>query len=209
MNLSVIKQIVHTEMSGKRSAPYKEIGNKYAHGERTSALALKLRQRILPCDDSSDSILTVAAWFHDIRNGMPDHDTLGAAHTKELLTGHITADELEQICHIIAVHSDHNPNNTNYSDIVKIHQDADHLDHFGTLDVWINVAHTVGNDRTIKDLLEFCENERPALATRWRSELHYDLSKRIYDNREQYMKSFIERLAVEGIGGIWNEDALL
>jgi len=208
MNLAVIKQIVQAEMSHKRSSPYNEIGDKYAHGERTAALALRLRQLILPNDSSHDDILTVAAWFHDIRNGMANHCELGAQRTRVLLAGHVPADELEQICHIIAVHDNRNHEN-NFPDLIKIHQDADHLDHFGTLDIWRSVAYTTGNDRTIKNALDFFRDERPAEAKKWRSQLHFDISRRIYDDKEQYMQSFIQRLAVEGAGGIWNEEALL
>ena len=208
MNLKFIKQIVHTEMSGKRSAPYKEIGDKYTHGERTAVLALRLRRLLLPNDSSHDNILTVAAWFHDIRNGTANHCILGAEYTRELLAGHVTTDELEHICNIIAVHDDRSPDNI-YKNIIKIHQDADHLDHFGTLDIWRCVAHTTGQDRTMKDALEFFHDVRPNESIRWRSELHFDLSKRIFDDRERYMRSFIERFTVEATGGIWNEEVLI
>ena len=208
MNLSAIKLIVQAEMSDKRSAPHKEIGDKYTHGERTATLALWLRNILLQNENDIDNILTVAAWFHDIRNGMANHCVLGAEHTRELLAGHVTSAELEQICHIIAVHDDRSPDN-NYTDIIKIHQDADHLDHFGTLDIWRCVAHTTGKDETMQDALEFFHNVRPTEAIRWRSELHFDISKRIFDDRERYMKSFIERFTVEAAGGIWNEEALI
>ena len=164
---------------------------------------------IVTIEHNCDDILTVSAWFHDICNGMDDHCALGAERTRELLTGHVTADELEQICHTIAVHDDRKPSDSKYSDIVKIHQDADHLDHFGTLDIWRCVAYTIGNSRTMKDAMEFFRDVRPAETIRWRSELHFDLSRRIYDDREKYMISFIERFALEGAGGIWNEDTLL
>jgi len=207
MNLLTIKQIVKSEMSQKRSSPYNEIGDKYAHGERTANLALWLRKRVLPAETAYDSILTVSAWFHDICNGTANHGELGAQRTRELLASHTTPDELEEICQIISVHDDRS-HGENYPCIIKIHQDADHLDHFGTLDIWRSVAYTTGNNRTMDDALGFFSNIRPAEAIRWRSELHFDISRRIYDDRAAYMQSFIDRLEVEGRGGIWNEDAL-
>ena len=48
MDLLQIKQIVQAEMSGKRSAPYNERGNKYTHGERVAILGKRLRQIIFP-----------------------------------------------------------------------------------------------------------------------------------------------------------------
>ena len=95
-----------------------------------------------------------------------------------------------------------------YTDLIKIHQDADHLDHFGTLDIWRSVAYTIGNDRTIEDAIGFFKTGRDSEPIRWRDELHYEVSKRIFDDREQYMQSFIERLTVEGVGEIWDEGAL-
>ena len=208
MNLLIIKQILQDEMSKKRSHPFNEIGDKYAHGERTATLALRVRQLIMPSSSACDIILTIAAWFHDICNGTANHCELGAKRTRELLTGHIAPSELDHICQIIAVHDDRN-HDKNYSNIIKIHQDADHLDHFGTLDIWRSVAYTIGNNKTIKDALDFCHNTRPTEAKRWHSELHFDISKRIFSDRNQYMQSFIDRLAVEGHGNIWNEEALI
>ena len=92
MNLPTIKQIIKSELSTRRSSPYNEIGDKYAHGERTAALALKLRQQILPNNAAHDNILTVAAWFHDICNGQPDHCQQGAIRTRQLQTSHMTAE---------------------------------------------------------------------------------------------------------------------
>jgi len=208
MNLTVIKQVVKSEMSEKRSSSYNEIGDKYAHGERTATLALRLRQLILLNDSAYDNILTVAAWFHDICNGTTNHCELGAERTRKLLANHVTPNELDYIYQIIAVHDDRN-HDKNFSDIIKIHQDADHLDHFGTLDIWRCVANTIGNNRTIKDALNFCYNTRPTEAKRWRKELHFDISKRIFDDRNQYMQSFIDRLTIEGHGGIWDEETLI
>lgn len=122
-------------MDGKRSHPFKERSNKYHHGERVAALAVRLRQLILPDENDSDDILTVAAWFHDIRNGANHHAALGAQCTRELLAAHCTAEELDQICDIIAVHDSRRPNDNAYLNIIKIHQDADHLDHFGVYDI--------------------------------------------------------------------------
>jgi len=36
-------------------------------------------------------------------------------------------------------------------------------------------------------------------------ELHFDLSRKIFDDRIAFKKLFIERFAIEGAGGIFNE----
>jgi uncharacterized protein len=211
MNLPVIKQIAQTTMADKRSSPYYEQGDKYAHGERVAALAVLLRQLILPDENGRDEILTVAAWFHDICNGEVDHTlhaALGVNRTKELLAAYCTTEELEQICAIIAVHDDRKPTGKEYPNAVKIHQDADHLDHFGSLSIWRTATYTMGRNETIYDALDYLQNRWPDDIERWRGELHFDFSKRIFDDRIAFKRSFIERFAVEGVGGIWNEDVI-
>jgi len=212
MNLSVIKQIAQTEMADKRNTPWDERGNKYTHGERVAALAVRLRQLILPGENGYDETLIVAAWFHDICNGEGDramHAELGANRTRELLIGHCTAEELEQVCGIITVHDDRKPTDKQYSNAVRIHQDADHLDHFGSHDIWRLAAYTIGHNETINDALGYLQNQWPKDCVRWRTELHFDLSRKIFDDKTAFVKSFIERFAVESSGGILNERALL
>jgi len=210
MNLLNIKKIAQAEMGNKRSAPYNELGDKYTHGERVATLAVRLRKLILPEDSGYDEIMTVAAWFHDICNGAGDrsmHAIAGAARTEALLVGHCTAEELEQICGIIRIHDDRKTTQA-ISNALKIHQDADHLDHFGSFDIWRLVAYTAGHDETIQDALHYLQNRWPDDNTRWRGELHYDISKRIFDDKTEFVKSFIERFAVESMGGIWHEENL-
>ena len=208
MNLSAIKQIAQAEMGDKRSHPFKERGNKYTHGERVAKLALRLRQIIAPEENDYDDILTVAAWFHDICNGSDNHAAKGAERTLALLKEHCAEDDLEQICGIIAVHDDRNPGNNTYADIIKIHQDADHLDHFGTFDIWMVVAYTIGHDETINEAVRYLTKEWPNDNARWRSELHFDLSIKIFDEKTEFVKSYTERFAVESAGGIYNEETL-
>ncbi|MCL2408825.1 MAG: hypothetical protein FWC96_04330 [Oscillospiraceae bacterium] len=209
MILSAIKQIAQAEMENKRSSPHNERGDKYTHGERTATLAVRLRQLVLPDERGYDDILTVAAWLHDISNGVDNHWTIGAERVRELLSGHCTAEELGQICGIIAVHDDRNPESNNYSNAIKIHQDADHLDHFGTLDIWRMVAHTIGFDNTINDALAYYQHQWPEDTARWRGELNFELSRKIFDDRTAFAASFIERFTVELTGGIWNEEILI
>ena len=212
MNRSNIEKIAKAEMEIKRSSPYNERGDKFTHGQRVATLAVRLRQLILPNENGYDDILTVAAWFHDICNGEGNralHAKLGASRTKELLTEHCAAEELEQICSIIAVHDCRESTDEQYSNAVRIHQDADHLDHFGTFDIWRLVAYTAGHNETITDALLYLKNYWPYDIVKWRSELNFNLSRKIFDDKTEFTKSFIERFAVESIGGIWHEDSIL
>ncbi|MEA4832678.1 MAG: HD domain-containing protein [Oscillospiraceae bacterium] len=162
MNLDKIKSIATELMKDKRSHSWKERGNKYYHGERVAKLVVTLRGIILPNDQSHDEILTIAAWFHDIANGIEEHGTEGSAITREILSDHCTAAELDDICGIIAVHDDRSSNRRFFSDYIKLHQDADYLDHFGTYDIWMNFLYAVPHNETINDVSNYLLTERPA-----------------------------------------------
>lgn len=209
MNLTEIKSIAINNLKDRRSHEWKERGNKYYHGERVAKLILTLRELIFPDDPSHDEILTVAAWFHDIMNGNDDHARIGAEETRSLLTGYCTIAELDEICAIIAVHDDRYSDRSLFSDWVKLHQDADHLDHFGTYDIWMIFLYSLPHDRTILDELKYMLNERPLDFPKHRSELNFELSRIIYDEKIEFLKQFTERFAVESSGGVWDIDRIL
>jgi len=203
--MPIINAVVFEAMGTKRSHPFKEKGNKYTHGQRVAALALTLRERIFPGDASRDEILTVAAWVHDIMNGIENHAEQGAARARALLSPHCSAGELDDICGIIAVPDDRRPGCDAYSDIVKLHQDADLLDHYGTFEVWSFIQYAAPHDETINDVVDWLLHKRLAEDEPYRSELNYEISGRIFDEKMDFVKRFSERFAVECAGGIWNE----
>jgi len=212
MDMPVIKTLAFEWMGNKRSHDFKEKGNKYYHGERVAALALTLRRHILPDDGTHDDIMTVAAWFHDIMNGADDHAGEGAAKTRGILSPYCSDEELDGICEMIRVHDDRcsaqetlSATAGELSTYIKIHQDADHLDHFGTFDIWMNFIYSVAHEQTINDARDWLVNVRPAEIERYRRELNFALSRKIYDEKMEFLAYFTERFAVEGSGGIWNE----
>ena len=208
MDLKAIKAISFEQMAGKRSHPWKEKGNKYYHGERVANTVRLLRKAIFPSDDSHDDILTVAAWFHDIRNGMDNHCAEGALITGELIKDHCNDSELKEVCNIINCHDDRTQNRHSYDIYVKLHQDADHLDHFGTFDIWTIFISAPYHGESIAEVKDWLVSRRPLKDNEYRSELNFDLSRTIYDEKAEFLRSFTERFAVECTGGIWNMDEL-
>jgi HD superfamily phosphodiesterase len=209
MNLEKIKEIAVTQMKDKRSHSWKECGNKYYHGERTANLVLTLRKLIFPNDSSHDDILTAAAWFHDITNGGDNHGTAGAELTRTLLGECCSKAELDEICGIIAVHDDRHCDRNSISEWVKLHQDADHLDHFGTFDIWMNFLYAVPHEQTINDVSNYLVNERPAENQKYRDELNFEVSRAIYNDKTDFLDNFTARFAVESSGGVWNLDNIV
>jgi HD superfamily phosphodiesterase len=208
MDMNKIKELAYANMANKSSHPWKEKGNKYYHGERVASILIKLRKIILPEDESHDDILITAALFHDIMNGIDNHAIEGACLTKNILKNYCTPDELDAVCNIISVHDDRHSDRNLFSDYIKLHQDADHLDHFGTFDIWSCFIYAVPHEQSILDIIDWFVNIRPTEDERYLNELNYDVSKMIYLEKSEFLKSFIERFKTECTGGIWNEDKI-
>ncbi|MCL2344029.1 MAG: hypothetical protein FWC62_09075 [Firmicutes bacterium] len=208
MDLDAIQKIAYDLMATKRSHPFKEKGNKYYHGQRVGKLALTLRNLIFPGDGSHDAVLVAAAWFHDISNGEAGHARKGAEVTKEVLTPYCTAEELSEICGIICVHDDRQPEKP-LPDCVKIHQDADLLDHFGTFDIWSTFLYGVSHSETITDTANIYRNVRPTEYEEYRNQLNFEVSKKIYDEKYEFMRRFGDRFAAESDGEIWGLESIL
>ena len=211
MNLNIIAKIVSDEMAHKRSRKWNEIGDKYFHGQRVAKLAVRLRELIFPQLTDKDDILTVAAWFHDICNGHPKfhkiHGKKGAELVRELLANHCTAAELDEICAIIAAHDDRITESDSLS--LKLQQDADHLDHFGADEILEECSYTAVHElsriATITELQRRIEDKGEI----WRNQLHFKLSRRIFDEKHAFVGAFIERYMVEIAGEIRDEARLL
>ncbi|MEA4889975.1 MAG: HD domain-containing protein [Clostridiaceae bacterium] len=208
MKLDEIKAIAFDNMACKRSHAWKERGNKYYHGLRVAKLAITLRGMIFPDDTAHDDILTVAAWFHDIANGSDEHAVLGAAKTRTLLENLCTQAELDEICGIIAVHDDRASGCRSFPDTVKLHQDADYLDHFGTFDIWSGFLYAAPHNQTIEEQRDFMIERFQEFAS-YRNELNFDVAKAIYNEKVNFFRQFTERFAVESAGDIWHLDEIV
>lgn len=209
MDLTAIKEVAFEQLGNRSSHPWKERGNKYYHGERVAKLAIKLRRYIIPGDESHDDILTVAAWFHDIMNGAENHAEEGAKKTRELLAGYCSQYETEEICRIIAVHDDRHSDRSLFPDYVKLHQDADHLDHFGTFDIWIRFFYAAHHDETINEVVDWFKSTYIDEIDKYREELNFEISKKIYDEKSEFVRNFSNRMSIECDGGIWDEIDIL
>lgn len=208
MRLDVLNDLAFQLMANRYTSDSHEKGEKYYHGQRVAKLAVRLRKHLFPDDPSHDEILTVAAWFHDIMNGCDNHNAEGAKKAREILAPHVTAAELDEISHLIGVHDDRRPD-SGHSNLIKLHQDADLLDHFGLYDIWRSFIYALPHDQSLPETLTYMRDVRPTLNDRYRGEMNFELSRRIYDDRMAAYDRFVERFDAECRGEIWNEADLL
>ena len=191
-------------MAEKSSHPWKEPGNKYAHGIRCAKLVLRLRDMIFPDTDDprlDPDILTVAAWFHDICNGQHDHEKAGAELVHTLLCDYLTEEELDTVCAIIRVHDHKETDRSDYSPAILLLQDADVLDHLGTYSIWITISEFAYKHKTPEEYaVQFDNGVFAGFAARWRKWINYPQSLVLFDEKIQYETEFAHRMRRELMG---------
>ncbi|NLL40067.1 MAG: HD domain-containing protein [Clostridiales bacterium] len=207
MDLNAIRQIAVTYLSDETINPRLKKVNRLYHGLRVAKLAIKLRKYVLPGDSSRDDIITCAAWFHDIETGSENHGVSGARKVRKLLTGHCSDSQLKEICDIIARHSDRSSDRSRFSDYLKLHQDADLLDHFGMPDVWNEISKASSEGQNMSQAASsFIEGIKRYEQSR--ELLNFEISKYIMDEKGDFFRKFADRLKAEGSGEIYNEELI-
>lgn len=201
MDINVLKEIAYKLMGNRKAQLEREKGFIFYHGLRVSKLSLNLRKVILKEDSSHDDIITVASLFHDVAKGIEPHGKNGAVLVKDILRDYCSEDEINEIADIIYYHSLRKKNN-DYSEYIKIVQDSDMLDHFGSMDVWLSFQHCAYKDEPIQKALAFFNNEYNAEVQKCRALLNYDVSCEIFDNRVSFTNLFVDRLRREEEGEI-------
>jgi uncharacterized protein len=199
MDINIVSEIAHKLMVNRKAHLAREKGFIYYHGVRVSKLALKLREVIIPEDYSHDDILVVASLLHDVAKGIEPHGKFGAVLVKDILREHCTEYEINEIADIVHYHQQRIREN-NYSDYIKIVQDADILDHFGAIEIWMNFQHYAYTDEPMHNSVEFYSSEFDSIVHKSRELLNYDVSRKIFDDKISFVNSFVDRFKKESEG---------
>lgn len=201
MDLSKINEIAYRTMGNRKSHQRREKGYIYYHGQRVAQISLNLRRELFPDDDSMDDLIYVGALFHDVTKGIEPHHETGAHMVKQLLKDECTSEQLDIISDIIANHNARHHENLPF--YIKIVQDADILDHFGTMDLWITLLHSAYEEENVFDVIRFWESAKcTGFITYSRNAIHYELSKQIFEQKVSFVKQFQERFRHEANGQI-------
>lgn len=201
MNIEKIHEIAYKAMGKRKSHLQREKGFVYYHAQRVAKLSINLRKRLFPDDATKDDVIYAAALFHDVTKGIEPHAVTGAHLVKSLLANECTAEELEQISRIILLH-----NTRKHGDLpfyIKIVQDADVLDHFGSMEVWLNFQYQAHEDGNVFDSIQHWESdEHKNYLEASRKSLNYELSREIFHQKEKFQLAFLERFVLEMNGEI-------
>jgi uncharacterized protein len=199
MDINTLREMAYKLMGNRKAHLEREKGFIYYHGLRVSKISLKLREVILPEDSSHDDIIVAASLFHDVAKGIEPHGKHGAVLAKDILKEYCTEYEINKITEIIQYHTQRKKNN-DYSEYIKIVQDADILDHLGTIEIWMNFQYYAHKDEPMQNSVEFYSNEFKTHVENCRKLLNYDVSHKIFEDKVSFVYSFIDRFKKEAEG---------
>ncbi|MGB7605829.1 MAG: HD domain-containing protein [Lutisporaceae bacterium] len=200
MDIALVKQRAFEKLGKRKAHNHRETGFIYYHGVRVAKLVINLRKLVLPKDDSMDDILQAAALFHDVAKGIEPHSQYGSSLVKEMLQDICTVEELEKISELIRLHTSRK--NGCCDDYSKLLQDADLLDHFGTIELWMSINYAAIEDENIDFVIGFYKGKFRELAAKNRSLLNYEICERIFDEKADFLYKFIDRMEIENEGEI-------
>jgi uncharacterized protein len=181
---------------------HREKGFIFNHGKRVGRLAVHLRERISPGDDSQDEVVYVGGLFHDFGKDIRPHHETGAVLVGMFLKDYATAEEIQAVAEVVRMHNQRETRD-HRSTPVKLVQDADVLDHLGTMEVWLKFFFDAHAEHGPDQALEYWhggmyQEHREKI----RPLLNFEVSKEIFDERIRFEDVFIQRFTVESQGGI-------
>ncbi len=195
MDREKIKEIAANAMASRKAMMTREKGYFYYHNQRVAKLALKILKQIKTADKDKQDIVYAGACLHDVCKDIEPHWQTGAHLVKFLLKGVCLKDEIKDISLIIKMHSQRQQKDL--PDFVKVVQDADKIEHFGTSEVWLQFLYRAYNEQTADDALSYWKKEYPALVKKAGNTLNFDISREIFDDRVKFFWTFVDRFEKE------------
>lgn len=201
MDLEMIKQRAFEYLGSRKAHHHRETGFIYHHGVRVARLVINLRKLVLPEDASMDEVLQAASYFHDVAKGIEPHSKYGAVLVKEMIQDLCTEEELGQIVRLIQCHASRKKRP--YNDYEMLLQDADLLDHFGTIELWMNFYYYATEDQSMEPSIAYYKTEFQEMAVKNRSLLNFEISEKIFDEKLAFVNDFANRMEIENRGDIF------
>lgn len=196
MNFDNLDAIARKLMLNRRSHNARETGHGYYHCNRVMRGVIELR--CAQTDDAShDELLRAAALLHDCGKAIEPHNVSSAALVGEFLKDECTPDELKEIQRLIYLHD---LRGTQVDLWAALMQDADLLDHYGSMETWLNFLYSAYHDRPVSASVEFYRTEYHVQADGHRAQLNLDISRRVFDEKLRFMYALASRLEVECTG---------
>lgn len=196
-----LQKILEQELEGKPDSAGRGVWT-VDHCKRTANLALQLRQAV-GAPEELDDLLYLAGLFHDVSHDSASHDLheeAGAKRVCQLLTGKVETTLLQQASAIIRVHDDRRQNDGR-STALHLVQDADMLDHFGTLEIWANFGYAALHGESLQNSLDFYQKASEK-REHYMQLLHFDAARQELARKLAFEMQFYAYAARESAGGL-------
>ena len=198
MDLEEVNHLAKGMMKDRKSHPYQETGDAYYHGQRVACLAVELRKKVAPESEAEDSVLIAAAWLHDGAKGLEPHNRYGAILAWEGLKGICTQRQRQQI---VALIENHTKKRGPHSSLhLKLLQDANVLDQYGSLAIWRDFWFSCYQDQPLQETAALDWNRWQEHCKKQREALHFSESQEAFDEKVIFLGGFYERLLKESRG---------
>ena len=204
INRERLVSLAKAQMLEKRDHSHRETGFAFYHGLRTAKLSIYLREHIFPEHAEMDDILFAAGLFHDIGKLEPPHNQSGSRMVRALLSEELSPAELSQVAEIVLLHTKHGACQTGFPDCANLVMDADVIDHYGCMGIWMNLYYCALEDQTPAESLRYFQTVTQQEQAEFNETmLYYPLSRQIQQERFLYEQAFFERLKKESQGEVW------
>lgn len=209
MDFERLDAVAQKLMKHRKAHRERESGSIYDHGRRVAKLVITLRKAVVPQDDSMDDILRLAGMFHDIGKGIEPHAAFGAPIMMQAVNGIVTEKEAQEAARLIEAHCDRRPDEPVHDVWARLIQDADLLDHIGTYTVWMDIQYSAHMDEGVLEKAEYLKENAEKYAQYHRTQLNFEVTKRIYDDRIGFYLEYARRFQTEAQGEIYRAEELL
>lgn len=209
MDFERLNAVAEKLMKHRKAHREREAGSIYEHGQRVMKLVVMLRKEVVPEDDSMDEILRLAGMFHDIGKGIEPHAAFGAPIMLQAVKGIVTDEEAQAAARLIETHCDRRPDENVHTVWARLIQDADLLDHIGTYNIWMDIQYCAHKEMGVNEEAEFLRSKVEDYAAFHRTQLNFDVSRRIYDDRIGFYLEFMRRFLVESQGEVYRAEEVI
>jgi uncharacterized protein len=200
MNRAQLTEIAFKAMGSRKAHMMREKGYAFYHGQRTARLALELKNRMQKKFGVGNDIIYAGALFHDIAKGIEPHAHNGAVIVRHLLQKRCSLKDIDAITRIIEWHNKRKKT-ADLPAHIRLIQDADILDHVGSMEVWLTFSYGFHKSENTIATLEYWKS--PSYRQnirRMQALLNFAFSNEIFKERVAFSERFINRFALETKG---------
>jgi uncharacterized protein len=204
MDIKQIEELAFNIMKD-RKIPGREKGFIYYHGKRTANIALNIYNQLIEKGSKEEmDLLYCGCLFHDVGKGIEPHNETGKELVNYYLQDICNVEQREKISRIVYEHNLRGEKYGGNSFLGKIAQDADILDHMGTMDIWIAFQWHAAFDERVEDSLKFfLGGQWQEIIEKLRSLLNFSPSIDAFDRRKAFTEQFLRHFKRESEGKLY------